>query len=471
MSPAAPPPGVPAVATPAAAHAGAPPEEPRLPWSTVLAYSLPGVGAGYMFLLVTLFLLKYATDVLLIAPAAMGAVFMAGRIWDAITDPLAGYLSDRTRSRFGRRRPWMLLAALPVGATFVMLWSPPADLTGNGLVAWLGAAVLLFYTATTALLVPHHSLGAELSTVYHERTRVFGVRQVAWHVGIFFSLVSMGVLTASEAPARLAGLQSMVAALVLVALVGLAVMQLRERAEFQGRGARNPWRAFGDVWRNPHARLLLFVFFVESTGGAVVGVLTIYFSEYVLGTPTLTPYYIGAYFLAATLSVPVWINLSRRLGKKRLWLGSMAVTGVGFGSTFLLGPGDAPWLMVIAALLGLAAACGNIVGPSIQADIIDYDEFRTGERKEGAYFAAWNFVFKMATGLTLGITGFALQAAGFEPNAEQGESARLAIRSLYALFPLVCYGIGTVLFTRFAFNEAQYAEVRSAIDARARDPR
>lgn len=444
------------------------PDVPRLPLATIALYSMPAVGVGYMFLLVTLFLLKYATDVLLIAPAAMGAIFMAGRIWDALTDPLAGYLSDRTRTRFGRRRPWMAVAAIPIGATFVMLWLPPAGLEGGARLAWMAAAVLLFYTATTALLVPHHSLGAELTTHYHDRTRVFGVRQIAWHVGVFFSLVSMGILTASEAPQRLAGWQALLAAGVTTALVLLAVRGLRERSDFQGRGARSPYRAFGDVWRNPHARLLLFVFFIESTGGAVVGVLTIYFSEYVLGTPSLTPFYIGSYFVAATLSVPLWIHLSRRVGKKNLWLASMVATALGFGSTFLLGPGDAWPLIGIALVLGLAAGCGNIVGPSIQADIIDYDEYRTGERKEGAYFAAWNFVFKMATGITLGITGFALQAAGFEPNVEQSPQAKLAIRGLYALFPLGCYAIGSLLFLRFAFNEAQYAVVRREIDARGK---
>jgi GPH family glycoside/pentoside/hexuronide:cation symporter len=218
--------------------------------------------------------------------------------------------------------------------------------------------------------------------------------------------------------------------------------------------------------RNPHARLLLFVFFVESMGGATVGVLTIYFSEYVLMTPDWTVFYIGAYFVAATLSIPIWVPLSKRAGKKRLWFLSMIGTALGFGSCFLLSEGMTWQLMGIATLLGMAGGCGNVVGPSIQADIIDWDEHATGQRKEGAYFAAWNFVFKSATGITLGLTGLVLQGAGFEPNAVQGEGAQLAIRSMYGLFPLVCYSLGAFLFLRFSFNEAEYAEVRRAIDNR-----
>ena len=439
----------------------------RLPLATIALYSAPGVGAGYMFLLVTLFLLKYATDVLLIAPAAMGVIFMAARVWDALTDPVVGFLSDRTRTRMGRRRPWLLAAALPVGVTFAMLWAPPQSLSGAGLVAWMAVAVFLFYTAMTAFIVPHNALGAELTTHYHDRTRVFGWRQAAWHLGVLFALVSMTLLTRSESPRVLASTQAWLAAAGMAVLLVVAVRGLREKAEFQGRGAPHPYRAFADVWRNPHARLLLFVFLIESIGGAVVGVLTIYFSEYVLHTPQLTPVYIAAYFIAATVSVPVWIPLSRRLGKKSLWFGSMIFTAIGFGATFALGPGQALWMLGIATGLGVAAGCGNMVGPSIQADIIDWDECATGQRKEGSYFAAWNFVYKAATGFTLGITGFALQAAGYTPNAEQGEAAVLAIRTLYAIFPLVCYAIGATLFLRFSFNEAEYEKVRREIDARS----
>ena len=442
-------------------------EEPRVPLRTLLVYSLPAVGAGYAFFLVLLFLLKYGTDVLLVAPAAMGAIFMAGRVWDAVTDPLAGYWSDRTRTRWGRRRPWMLASAIPAGLAFVMMWAPPRELGSAEMVAWMAAAVLLFYTAMTGLLVPHTSLGAELTTNYHDRTRIFGVRQIAWYLGVFGALGSMQAITSvSGDPRGLAAGLGWAGALFLVLTIVVAVRGLGEREEFQGRGGRRPYRAFADVLRNPHARLLLGVFLIESMGGATVGVLTIYMSEYVLGTPRLTTVYIGSYMLCAAGSVPLWIALSRRTGKKQLWFGSMVVTSVGFGSTFLLGEGDWLPLVVIAAVLGLAAGCGNIVGPSIQADIIDWDEHRTGERKEGAYFAAWNFCLKLATGLTLGITGFALQAAGFRPNEAQDPDALLAIRGLYALFPLVCYAVGALAFLRFSFNEGEYAAVRRDLEAR-----
>ncbi|NOX52500.1 MAG: hypothetical protein GXP16_18510, partial [Gammaproteobacteria bacterium] len=107
------------------------------------------------------------------------------------------------------------------------------------------------------------------------------------------------------------------------------------------------------------------------------------------------------------------------------------------------------------------------IGPSVQGDVIDYDEYKTGERKEGAYFAAWNFVYKGALGLMLLLTGFALEFSGFVPNVEQTMTVKMTMISLYGLFPLVCYTIGAFLFRRFKLDEATYAEIRAELDSRS----
>jgi GPH family glycoside/pentoside/hexuronide:cation symporter len=107
-----------------------------------------------------------------------------------------------------------------------------------------------------------------------------------------------------------------------------------------------------------------------------------------------------------------------------------------------------------------------VVGPSIQADVIDYDEYKTGQRKEGAYFAAWSFVFKGSSGITFMLTGLVLQFSGFVPNQEQTPEALFAIRALFALFPLVCCLTGALLLTRFKLNRKEHAEIRAVLDAR-----
>ena len=152
----------------------------------------------------------------------------------------------------------------------------------------------------------------------------------------------------------------------------------------------------------------------------------------------------------------------------------MIVTGISFGAMIFLPflePENRVWLIFVAAVFaGSAAGCGGTIGPSVQSDIIDYDEFTTGERKEGSYFAVWNFVYKCATGVMVILTGYVLQFSGFIPNQEQTMKVMLAIVFLYGMFPLVCYLLGAWLFSRFTLGEEEYVRIRLELDRRKREP-
>ncbi|MDG2277450.1 MAG: MFS transporter [Pseudomonadales bacterium] len=450
----------------------------RVPWRTVVAYGAPATGAGYMYLILSLYVMKFATDVLLIAPAIMGVIYSLSRIWDAISDPLVGYLSDKTTSKLGRRRTWILASSVPIAIGFYMVFAPPLSLTGDALAIWMGVAIIGFYSAMTIFFVPHLSLGAELSTDYHERSRLFGARHAAYIFGSILSLVSLQFLITREIEGgdvrSLAGQLALLAVLVMFGLVIYASVKLRERPEFQGRAASSPLKAFRDVWQNRHARLLIVVTFIEHVGSAAIAALTLYVTQYVVGKPAWAAVIIFAYMLPSSASVPLWLPLSRRFGKIRVWMGGMLLTGTSFGAMFLLPFMESEtmrlvWIIAMAFFAGLANGCGGTIGPSVQGDVIDFDEYQTGERKEGAYFAAWNFVYKGATGLMLLMTGFALQWSGFEPNVEQTMEVKLTMVTLYGLFPLVCYAIGAYLFSKFELDEAAYAKIRASLDARSSD--
>jgi GPH family glycoside/pentoside/hexuronide:cation symporter len=439
----------------------------RLPLATILSFCAPTFGVGFMFFLVGLYMTPFATDVLLISPGAMGAIFLVSRLWDAISDPIAGFLSDRTQSPMGRRRPWIAASIIPVCGMYVMMWSPPVDLQGGALVAWMALGVLGFYTAMTVFIVPHTALGAELTDAYHDRTRIFGFRHVIWTLGSVAAVGGMQLIIDADAARVVARQSSLIVSAVTAALLVLAVVMLRERPDFQGRGGDNPLHAFRDVWRNHHARLLLVIFLIENLGSATIGVLTFYVAKYVIMRPDLTAYFIFAYMGASIVFIGIWLPLSRRFGKKRLWMCSMLLTAGAFGGMFFLEEGRIYLIGALAMLGGTAAGCGAMVGPSIQADVIDYDEYKTGQRKEGAYFAAWNFVFKSATGMTIMLTLTVLEFAGFEPNVEQTEDVKFAIIALYSLAPLACYLVGAVLINSFSLDEAEHTRIRRVLDERA----
>jgi Na+/melibiose symporter-like transporter len=173
--------------------------------------------------------------------------------------------------------------------------------------------------------------------------------------------------------------------------------------------------------------------------------------------------YVGSTFLA----IPVWVLLARRFEKRKLWLYAMVQGGVGFGSLFWLGENDWPLMVFSSVLAGSAQACGNSIGQALKADVIDLDEHETGQRKEGAYFAAWSFVNKLGNAALASSAAFALGFAGFVPNAEQTPLVKATLVFLMGGMPLLGYAVGALVFSRFSLSEAQHASIRRELDARA----
>lgn len=446
--------------------------EETLTWPLIWIYAAPGIGFKVMGLLFATYLMKFATDVLLIAPAIMGGLIAASRLWDAVSDPLAGYLSDRTKSRFGRRRIWLYCSAVPMGLGLMMMWSPPTLLEGMELVIWMALALWVYETASTAFFVPYSALGAELTPNYHERTRFFGYVHMIGATGSIVGLFFVYLLAGADDKRAMAFTLSMIAGISVTSLVLGATYYLPERADFQNQTISNPFRVMKDVIRNPHALILLTVVGIEAFGAASVGLLVPYIIDYVLPEESLPlsralyfPAILATYTLPQFLFAPLWIKLSNIVGKKQLWAASLWVTA-GIFVCYYFSLAFPVLIWILSFLLGAAAGVGSVIYPSIQADVIDYDEFHTGERKEGVYLAALNLVRKSAASVTALVTGIALQLVGFEPNVEQSQTTQDALRALFALLPAACYVFGGLLFIRFALNETEHDTIRKTIEAR-----
>lgn len=442
--------------------------EGPLPLGVSMAYGPPVVGAASMLFFAQFYFLNFATDVLLLSPALIGGIFALGRLWDALTDPLVGTWSDRTRSRLGRRRPWLFASTPLLLLTFAMLFLPPAGLSEGLTLIWITIGLFSFYTALTAYLVPSQALGAELTDDHHDRSRVFGLRGAFFTMGMVYAFGGMQyVINASDPRAALGPVVAVGLGLGLLLLI--PPLLVKEREEFQGRGSPHPLQAMRDVLRNPHARLLLFVQFVEMAGAGVLGILSPYMMKYILKRPDLVGILPAIFVVFSVASIPVWVRLMRKYGKRNVWVVSMVLFAFSFGAIAFVEPGQWQWMAGLLLIAGTAAGCGAAAGPSILADVIDYDEFLTGERKEGAYSAAWGFSIKSANAVIISVTGFALALAGFEPNAEQSYQAEFTLRALFGGLPFVLYIAGAFLFSRFQLNETEYAKIRLDLDRR-REP-
>src|SRR5262245_30508050 len=430
--------------------AAAPP--PVLPSATLCSYALPGFGVNFLYTLVLVTYLKFATDVLGAAPSVVGLIFGAAKVFDAFADLTAGYLSDRTRSRFGRRGSWMLAASVPLALFTALAWAPPTALSGVALTAWIAVTILGFHASYTAFEVPNLALGAELTQERVDRTRVFAWRQAMRTLSLFAAFL-VGypiVLTGRGGAASLA----LVTGLATAAAIVFFTLRLpAERSDYQARGGHSLWRSFSDVWGNPHARLLLIVYFIESIGVGGLAVLVPFVTEYVMERADLGPAMLGIYTTANLLGIPLWLRLGRTYEKRRLWLAAMLAGGVGFGLLLFLGPNAWPLMVASGLIAGAANACSVTLGQALKADLVDVDEHRTGQRKEGAYFAAWSFVSKLASGIMILLVGVVLEVAGYVPNSAQAPEVRLALVLLIGGMPVLGYGVGSILFARFSLSE------------------
>ncbi|MCY4200452.1 MAG: glycoside-pentoside-hexuronide (GPH):cation symporter [Gammaproteobacteria bacterium] len=437
-----------------------------------LAYAVPAIAYGFYLQFMIVYVMKYSTDVLLISASVIGALFGLARLWDTFSDPLVGYLSDRTRLSFGRRRPWILAGALPLALTGIMLFTQPDTLSTSGLSIWVGVALIGVYTALTAIQVPHYAWGAELTPNYHERNRLFGAHTVAQYVGALLAIAGLAFVIGAESGQAAAVSQLSVAAgVVAFVLIVVCVLALKETQGAAQSPRTSLLRSFQQVWRNPHARTLLIVNFIERTGYSTIGVLTLYVADYVLNMPELSILIIAFYLVSAGASTPLWVWLAGRHGKANVWFAAMLGTGVGFtgmfGATFLDQSAQLVLMPIVTLIVGAAAGCGSILSSSVLSDVIDYDELETGERREGAYFACWNFTVKFSVSFMALIVGIVLDLAGYVPGAAQSFTVILTIMVLYCLFPAAAHFIGAWLFkSKFRFSRGDHDAVRKALTER-----
>jgi GPH family glycoside/pentoside/hexuronide:cation symporter len=177
-----------------------------------------------------------------------------------------------------------------------------------------------------------------------------------------------------------------------------------------------------------------------------------YVAEYLLRRPDIVGLLPAAYVVSAVVSIPVWVRISRRFGKRDTWLAAMVLAAVAFGGIWFVGAGDVTLAMALLAVAGSAMGCGGVLASSLLADVIDLDERRTGERKEGVYSAAMVLVLKVGTSVAVAASGIVMTTTGFVPNAVQSETSLLGLRVLFAGLPFLGFVVGALLFRGFSLD-------------------
>jgi len=425
----------------------------------IIIYGLPMIGGGAISFLIASYLMKYSTDALLIDSLAISSFLFISRIWDAVNDPLCGYLSDRTQSRFGKRKVWILSSSLPIAILFFLLWIPVFQVQE----IFMGVTLILFFTAFTALYVPHYSLGAELSHDYKERNRIYGTRAIMENIGTFVGVAAVTLLPDTEtarsnAPILMFG----VAMITLVTIVVMSVFTHEE--ENKTSSISGPFTAFGGVLKNHYTRIVLTAGFFGQLGAYIILPFTLYFTEYVLNQPTQGNQIIAIFIISATIAIPVWIYLLNHFDKKHVWLTANLILAAIFGSTWLLGSESINLLKGLAAIGGIAAGAILFINPAALADTIDYGETQTGEKNQGAYFSVFTFVNKTAMALAFVIIGVILKAGGYEPNIPQNDTSLLFIRLTYSAGIALTFVAAAIALVYYKLDRTAHQQIRENLN-------
>jgi len=444
----------------------------RLPTRVIAAYGAPGLVLAALALTFYVFLPKYYADVVGIDLTVLGVVVLASRAWDALIDPAIGALSDRTRSRWGRRRPWMAAGAAPLAITFFMLIAIPRMESAWSQGLYLGTLTFLFFLFWTMVTVPYEAQGAELSFDYNERTRLLGVREGAVLAGTLLAavipiLVGVGDISRDLSTERqgyyiIAGIYC---SLIFLA-VGVCVTLVEERRLVESQRPHHFLANIASVFRNRPFRILLSAYAASAVGASVAATMLLFYVEHVLGSGA-GPIFLAMYLGIGTATVPIWIALGRKLEKRTAWLTALVVNTGAFLPALLLGRGDSGIFAII--VVGSALGLGGVLAlpPSMQADVIDYDEWENGSRREGEYIGFWSIVKKLAAAIAAGLAFPILDLAGYEPGAGvQGRSAVWALRLLYVGTPIVCNVLAMSVATRYPIDQATHERIRTEIEGR-----
>ncbi|MGF1658599.1 MAG: MFS transporter [Rubrimonas sp.] len=426
----------------------------RLRLGALAAYALPAAPLAALYFPVYVYLAPFYAAERGVALSALGALLIGVRLLDAVTDPLMGWISDRTRSRLGRRRLWLAVSTPLVVASVWMLLVPPADAGFGHAAIWMVALTLSW----TVALTPYFAWGAEITPDYAGRARVTAWREGAALVG---TVAAVLLYTAQGDAAGGLRAVALFVALglplgVLVALRGAPEPALAERS------APGVAEALGALRDNAPFRRLLAAYFINGAANALPAGLFLFFIDDYLAAPD-AGWVLLIYFLCAIGGMPLWSWAARRWSKHRAWGAAMLWACAIFALVPLLGPGDVFAFAAISALTGLALGADLSLPPAMQADVVDLDTARTGARRAGLFFALWSVATKAALAVSGGLALIALDVAGFQPGAENDAGALTALALLYAAAPVALKLVAVSMMWNFPLDRAAQEGLRDEI--------
>jgi len=437
---------------------------------TKIIYGSGDLGFSMTQSIIAILFAIFLTDVVGLRPAAAAAAVFIGKSWDYVNDPLIGYLSDRVRTRWGRRRPFLLFGSLPFAIAFTVLWWRPPIQSQLGLAIYFGLAYLLFDTAATLVYMPYFALTPELTLDYDERTSLTSYRMGYSILGslICFTvpLMIVGKMQPENADRVLfmGGLFGLLSALPLL----LVFLSTRERPEFQAQAQPSLKESLSAAIKNRPflfaAGLYLFTWMAMN----VMELMLLYFIKWRMDMEAQSDLIAGTIFVVALLVLPFWLWVARRWDKRRAY-----VAGVSFWAAvqIALAVISPSWglsaVLFLAVLGGIGVSAGHVLPWAIIPDAIELDELTTGKRHEGMFYSLVTLAQKVAASVAIPLSLLVLDATGYRANAAaQPASTVHGIQVLTGPVPAALLCAGIVFALLYPLGRERHAQIRAELEER-----
>jgi GPH family glycoside/pentoside/hexuronide:cation symporter len=445
-------------------------DQERLPTLTKLIYGSGDLGFSLTSTILAVMFAIYLTDVVGLRPGVAAVAIFVGRTWDYINDPLVGYLSDRVRSRWGRRRPFLLFGFLPFAAAFAMLWWRPPIAGQVGLAAYYAFAYLLYDGAATLVYMPYFALTPELTLDYDERTSLTSYRAAFSIIGslVAFIVPMMIIGTMHPDNAGRVFLMGIVFGLASALPLLLVFLRTHERPEFQEQAQPRLRDSIRAVIHNRPFLFAVGIYLLTWMAVDIVQTILLYFIKYRMHLEEQTELITGTIFIVALLVLPLWVWVSRHWDKRKAYVAGIAFwAAVQIVLVVITPTWGLPVILVLAGLAGIGVGAAHVLPWAIIPDAIEWDELATGQRHEGTFYSLVTLMQKVASSITIPLALLMLDRTGYVANAaEQSPDVVRGIQILMGPVPavLLCGGILFALF--YPLSRERHAQVRAELEAR-----
>ena len=439
-----------------------------LPWREKLSYGVADMGFNFYWTNVSTFLLIFYTDVFGLTAGAAASMMFIIKIVNAFTEPMIGALADRTTTRWGKFRPYLMWGALPLAGAAVLTYTTPG-LSGGGRLAWAYATYLLMMVCYTCINIPYNALSGVMSSDPQQRSSINGLRFIFAFAGstLVTAATPWLVRTLGAGDAQRGWQLTMVVwGMGAACLFAVTFFTTRERVLPPPGQKSDVMQDIRDLTRNGPWVVLFFLALIIMVTITLRGTTAAYYFKYYVGRPDLIASFIPAYMIAASIGAALTPVMTRFIDKKRLMIILMSLTTV-LSCGFFFIPKDQVGLMYV-----LQVAMGFVLGPksplafSMYADTADYNEWRTGRRATGMTFAAATFSQKLGTAIAVAVIGAIFTALGYVPNATQSTGSQDGIVWLMSFIPALFAGLAVVCMFFYNLDGKKLAQVQLELLAR-----